>query len=759
MKRLKLSILVLGLVLILRPSLWVSAVAPAEAVGVSEEIIGFQTLGMNDISMFSPYDSNELRFSLPEYWQLQEASELVLDFSLFISGTDARSEETSVTYGGVLSVEFNGTLIQSIMIDTTLPNRIRIPLPLDSLVSQRSDGRHVLSISLLSEISCSQDVDVSLVIKDSSFFVFSYKETALPLDLSLLPRPFYLRDAYLQIPTVIVVPDLPSQTEAKSMLTVAAGLGSATGSAFEFDVVTVSGLTKAQQTDRNLIFVGLPDAFLFAGSLDLPAPLNSDEFEVSWAEPDDGILQIVESPWNPNRVVLFISGNSETALLKAAHAFSTSDIMVMDAAKNLAIIKDVSLFEKILDSPVQLTFEDLGYDTFTRNKFGESALTYDFYVSQAQVDSTEAFIDLHYNYSSVLDDQLSSILVTINDFPIATLHMDSEVLGDVTSRISIPRNVLRVGRNQIEVRLTLVPAQECSALMLSNIWGTIYNDSEIYLPLSVNLDTADNYLNLRLYPEMLLENSSLNGISFVMPDNSPSAWNAASKIAFYFGHKAYSPIVNLDLNFGTESDETLLNSDYLVFVGRASELPILVELNPYLPAYFEPGSDIPKERSLLVSYRSRPDADIGYVELSHSPWADGQIVLGVFGTTDVGLLWAIDSLTNDARVNELNGDFAVVTETQIQTTNTLLLPSEESYENNLTEDDDDEFVPVVDPAPSTPTQVDEFSWVLPLLIVTVVVLFGFLLLLYYLSIFRRRKEQKELKNLKASFDTLDDDPQ
>jgi len=542
------------------------------------------------------------------------------------------------------------------------------------------------------------------------------------------------------------------------MLTVAAGLGSATGSAFEFEVVPVSALTKEQQKERNLIFVGMPDAFLFAGSLDLPAALNGAEFEVSWAEPEDGILQIIESPWNPSRVALFISGNTETALLKAAHAFSTSDIMLMDAAKNIAIIKDVSLFEEIYDSPVQLTFEDLGYDTFTRNKFGESALTYDFYVSQAQVDSTEAFIDFHYNYSSVLDDQLSSILVTINDFPIATLHMDSEVLGDVTSRISIPRNVLRVGRNQIEVRLTLVPALECSALMLSNMWGTIYNDSEIYLPLSVNPDTADNYLNLRLYPNILLENASLNGISFVMPDNSPSAWDAASKIAFYFGHKAYSPIVNLDINFGTEPDEVLLNSDYLVFVGRASEFPILVELNPYLPAYFEPGSDIPTERGLLVSYRSQPGADIGYVELSHSPWAVGQIVLGVFGTTDVGLLWAVDSLTNDARVNELNGDFAVVTETQIQTTNTLLLPSGESYENNLT-DDDVEFVPVVDPAPSTPTQVDEFSWVLPLLIVTVVVLFGFLLLLYYLSIFRHRNEQKELNNLKANFDTLDDDPQ
>ena len=75
-------------------------------------------------------------------------------------------------------------------------------------------------------------------------------------------------------------------------------------------------------------------------------------------------------------------------------------------------------------------------------------------------------------------------------------------------------------------------------------------------------------------------------------------------------------------------------------------LPWLSWINASLPAPFAPSSDIAVERGMRVTYRLPEGTDLGYVQLLSSPWNSARTILAVMGSSDKGLTWAGNAITD-----------------------------------------------------------------------------------------------------------------
>jgi len=94
-----------------------------------------------------------------------------------------------------------------------------------------------------------------------------------------------------------------------------------------------------------------------------------------------------------------------------------------------------------------------------------------------------------------------------------------------------------------------------------------------------------------------------------------------------------------------------------------------------LPAPFSTGSDIANENNnFQVTYRIPPDSPMGYIETIVSPWNSNNVVLAILGNTTQGVSWAASALIDPLLRSRLAGNFVVVNNQQVLTSNTRVGP-------------------------------------------------------------------------------------
>ncbi len=238
-------------------------------------------------------------------------------------------------------VYLNGDTVGSIEFSTTESNNVaaRINLPLSSI----HPGRNTLDIeaTLIPHEICS-------AFTFNGLWMTIYPETMLHLpltaatpqtiamqDLSTYPYPF-ANDPSLST-TTFVVPQSDHTAWADAGL-VAYDMGArSTGAVLAFDAAYDGKLSETQQK-RDLVIVGQPKdlstvdalkdampAFFDKGSNVATLPAEQVTYRIS-PNKDLGYLELFESPWQSQRVVLTVLGTSPTGLASSATAVVTSRI-------------------------------------------------------------------------------------------------------------------------------------------------------------------------------------------------------------------------------------------------------------------------------------------------------------------------------------------------------------------------------------------------------------------------------------------------
>ena len=315
---------------------------------VSTERRTFADFRNEVISLHGPADAQSVKFNLPAHWRLAGDVIIQLDTTTFLPNSLAGFQGTVA----MIRVQVNGEIVDEAPISSNGDAGIELTIPFADI---QADDLFNIDFLLESYIPVkSGQEDAAVYIHPSSIFQFTYDAILPATDLVQFPRQL-IQDSLEPDRALLVIPDQPTAVELQSALTVAAGLIRLSQNQLNLEVYSVSQVTPELQAGSHLILVGKPEPFLALQGLIFPSPivvrsdpqwtvqfLLPDRYEFERTAPDDGIIQLVNSPWNAERLVLLVSGETDQGVIKAARAVSSGKLR-KNVFPNLAIVKETRI--------------------------------------------------------------------------------------------------------------------------------------------------------------------------------------------------------------------------------------------------------------------------------------------------------------------------------------------------------------------------------------------------------------------------------
>jgi len=635
--------------------------APVVTAAEQEDIYSFPIMGFTETRLIGPFDSTGIQVSFPEEWTYPNEARMHLEYSLAFFGQDYVAGQGLI--GGVLDVEVNGTVVASFSLSQDGDFAADIRIPSSALVSDRTDGRMQFTFNLVSEESCVRDFDVNLVIKESSYLYLPHGVSSPVTDLTLLPRPFYQPSALFDRTALLVLPQDPSAAELQAVMDVSAGFGSLTGGSLLLTTVTADNLTNTQRSAENLVLVGKAASLNLIGDLDLPVAVSASKFALN--DENDGILQMVVSPWNDERAVLVVSGNSDEGVIKAGQAVKYGTILTT-TANDVAMVESYRTEASAPLAATDRTFLELGYEDRNMRSTGTNYAYYEFYIPPGQTVSADAYLDLFFSHSALLNFDNSGLTVILNGRVISSVQFGEGTTQLSQVQVSLPPSAFIQGTNELQIQVQLIPYDSCTDLTdFISAWATIFSDSSLHLPLVTDTTSAVDTLSLSAFPENLAVGDVQGNITFVVPRNAPQVWGTAAAVAFTMGDKLDDALSQVSVQFEDDLDLTELAANNVVLLGKPSQLPVIYDWSDSMPAPFSAGSEVPYDPASRIVYRVVEGSTVGYLELFSSPWANDKSVLLVSGNSEDGVALAGSALGGGDLRGSLAGNFAIVSSGQI----------------------------------------------------------------------------------------------
>jgi hypothetical protein len=728
-------------------------VAPASptlaAVPVSSDpnIVTFAQLRRNEIQMVGPYDSASFSFFMPASWQLKSGAELhVLVGVSFTAVVQNQSNLPVASGGGMLTATLNGNSLGVLPLDQVGEVEWKLSIPPSAFATASNSGNMVLRFVLNSGISCTINEHTSIFIHPTSYLILPHDIVQPDTSLVKFPRPIY-QGSFIADSALLIVPEHPSAAELQAALTVAAGLGNLSNNRLLLDMTTIGRFRpdqpgNTQAITNHLIFVGKPSSLSVLSQLSLPNPVVSGQFQSSGGGQDDGYVQMVSSPWSSSHVALIVSGNTDAAITKAAQAVSTG-VLRANKYPNLAVVQQVQASSVAAPQAVDQTVADLGYQEEYFQGRGTNETSYIFNIPPGRTVAPDAYFELVYGHSVLLNYDRSAIVVWLNGRPIGSVRMSDETASHPANRIrfTLPASAVQPGRNELLIDTNSVPIDDCTPPGIQVLWINLWPQSTFHLPLDVASVSTITNQDLASYPAPFAYDPLLSNTAFVLAHDDLVSWHGATEIAEFLGYQARGSITELSVFYGDDFPAAQRAKYYLIIIGRPSQIPVVGELSKSLPAPFSSGTDNAAESNFQVTYRIPPDSPLGYVEMAVSPWNPDRIVLAILGNDSQGVDWAANALINPTLSSRLAGNFAVVNASQVITTDTRAASVAENGSNPIS------LIPAPIPAGqnTTETPVSRPLWVLPVLLVTIL-LMAFILVRIVLRNLARRNHRNPPPN-------------
>lgn len=681
-------------------------------------MVTLEMMGRQEFQLTGPYDSYYFSFAVPAHWKLTAGASVNLRKLVAIStgiGTGGTQDKRYGSFGGTLTVQFNNKTLAILSINNVGEIPETVPIPTEALVSTRPDGRMNVGFILNSGETCDFFDKLNVIVHNDSYFYLPHDIVAPTTSLVDFPRPIY-QDTFVKDSAVLVIPDKPTAGELQAALTVSSGLGNLTVGRLAVDLTTAGKLTPAQKSANHIIFIGNAGSLPKLDELKLPIPVESGSFKLKESKPDEaGVVQMVVSPWEKSRGVMVVSGNTDLATIKAARAVSSGTFRTY-AQPNVALVEEVMTEPKVVESEVDKTLKDLGYEgTLFENRGIESAV-YNFSIKPGWTLGPDASFQIVYGHSALLNYNRSGITILLNNTPIGSIRLSDTTAGNAVNKTTIllPATAALSGKNSLEVQVNLVPNDDCLPPEMRSLWVNIWPQSMLHLPTVRAAKNAMVDVNLSLYPSPYTYDPEMEDLAFVMQHDDAESWRSAALITNEFGRQANGSLTGLSVYYGDNFPAADRAKYNIVLMGQPDKMPIVNEMNTLMPVPFSDGNNVQKSRTFQVIYIIPTTSPMGYLETFISPWNPEKAVLAVMGNTPQGLKWASDALIDTTQRTSLTGNFAVVKEKQIITTDTRQVSTDNT---DITQS---EGVTVVVPQEDTTTPiVDRPSWILPTIIVLV----------------------------------------
>lgn len=714
-------------------------------------VVTFFNLGEDELNLNGPFDSTRITFGIPSNWNLTGDAELEIFLGVSFSNLET-GETTNLgsLSGGSLTVIMNDFVLGAVQLSNVGEFSTTFKIPLDALQSRRDDGLMQLDLVLETGFDCDFSQSTLVIVHSSSRFTLPHEIIALDTNFINFPRPLYSR-SFVPDSVIVVLPDQPTSGEVQAALTLGAGLTNLTGSGFNMSLLLASQLTPELQEANHLIFIGTPGSLSgLLSQVILPSSIENDLYQIAGIEAEDGVIQMVRSPWSEGHVILVVSGNDDVGVQKAAQVI-TSGVIRSGPFSNVSVVKEIQPILAPSSIPVDFSLADLGYSTEVMDSRGSTSFTYEFNVPPGKAVASDAYFELAYGHSALLNFDQSGVIVLLNDQPIGSIKLSKETAAQPVnlSKINIPPSLVQIGINRIDVLPNVVPFDICTLPDISSEWITVWSESRFHLPLSDPLTISPTIItDLSDYPAPFINHPALDTTAFVLEPNDIDALRASFNIASYLGNSANGQITLLKVFYSdqiTEADYPLYN---FIVVGRPSDSKFIELINDELPAPFDLDSNIAIEKNMQATFLIPPDVPIGYIELMPSPWEKNNVIVTALGNSPQGTLWAGRPLGDSPLGSSLLGNFAVINDQKILTTDTRLAPI--STLNILPGTPDPVAVqPISSVVPETPVPYSQNNWI-PVVLVILAVLTLFTLAAVGYSSWINNRTRNKTKNINES---------
>jgi hypothetical protein len=473
---------------------------------------------------------------------------------------------------------------------------------------------------------------------------------SLRADLTLYPVPF------LEYPPVyFVLPDNPSAADLSAAATIAAGLGKSSNGEIHLASALDTQVPIDIRDNHHLIVIGRKGTNRFLEQLDLPLRLDAAALSE-----DQGVIQELVSPWNPMRMILVVTGQSDDGLSKASQALNR-EAHLFSMQGVVAIVQSVSPPEPVESRQfdVDFTVADLGYKETVVYGIGFHTLDYHFSMPVGFTLDEEARFNLYFGHARIINPTYSSLDVRFNGIPIGSVLLDERNASGGTLEVVLPSRLIRPGRNEIRISIAMnLDNEEQDPIVdAEQLWTAVYNHSSLHLPFTPQ--DVEPSLDLFLYP--FNKRPSLSGLLLVLPDHARLFdYDLMLQVAADLGVADRGDYLSLDVttaNLVTQEDR---QDRDLFLIGRPTVHSLLAELNDRLPQPFEPDSDLLDSRFDPVVFVQDPSRDIGLIEELAAPWDPERTILVLTGTTDEGVVLASTVLFSQS--DALAGNVVLVEE-------------------------------------------------------------------------------------------------
>jgi len=623
---------------------------PALSAKISQEIFeeDVVTITLTDIGFEA---SSELRgsfqavtnyFSLPYDWAL--TGDPVLDLRVTSAFQSLLEAFTTEEFGedvpdrfGIVRVSLNGKQVGEERLTASENYTLEFELPREDILA--NGQTNTLTISWDASIACQQSITAGMAVDGASTLTFAMENQSVTPSMRNFPAPFYVPDAIAGYSTSIIVPAEPDADTLSALSSVAAGFGRQSDGQISLDMYSAEAVPASVLEDNHLVFVG-KDTELVA----IFEALNANTTLLTNTGKTDGagVISLLPSAWNTQRAMLVISGADGAALRKSAGAVA-ADAFFSTANGSQVVVTDVSDPLENQQWQIDQTFTTL-FDQaeITTNSLGMEQVHLTFHVPADISLSPEAYLELYFRHSQLINYLQSSVTVDLNGKTVGTIRFGDQTATDGLARIILPPNSVRPLKNELTLTFTLVPQDLCADERSGNYWVTVFGDSYIHLPPVFQETQLSERVYLATLRDTFFGSSSFSDLAIALDETDPASMQALVDLTLQFGALTTANQMLIDVE---ELDSLSVGEDEkaVVLIADSEKIANTQTLNSILPLPFETDGGLTQVASNGVSFSVDANQDYGVMQVVERgqglrPW------LLISGNTNTGVALALESL-------------------------------------------------------------------------------------------------------------------
>ncbi|MCC0641724.1 MULTISPECIES: cellulose biosynthesis cyclic di-GMP-binding regulatory protein BcsB [unclassified Clostridioides] len=262
-------------------------------------------------------------------------------------------------------------------------------------------------------------------------------------------------------------------------------------------------------------------------------------------------------------------------------------------------------------------------------------------------DVEEVLFNLNFSKSQILNGDVSSLTILINNVPIKSIKLNAKKDYKDTLKVSIPKDYIIQGYNEIKVKAyKTISDKICQDDSNTGNWMVIHKES--YTSIRYKQKKLGNSINEYPYPYIEIEENFKLDTTLVVPDNmSRGESTAVFNLASEFGKITQNDKLQFDVKLYSEMKNW--SDDNIIYIGKPENTA--EEILNILSA---------KEQTLLSSNC--------IIKQINSPYNNNKKMLVVIGSNEEDLIKASKVLIDNRLSNQiLSSSILVNKDTNIKT--------------------------------------------------------------------------------------------